>query len=62
MTIHNPLHPGVIIKDILIDGANLSVTEAASKIGVSRTTISRLLNGHSGIMRWTPKLGQVNKI
>lgn len=46
---HNPLHPGEIVKDTLIDGANLSVTEAANKLGVSRTALSRLLNGHAGI-------------
>ena len=49
MVIHNPLHPGEIIKEILIEGAGLSVTEAANKLDVSRTTLSRLLNGHSGI-------------
>jgi addiction module HigA family antidote len=47
--IHNPLHPGEIVKDALIDGAGLSVTEAASKLDVSRTALSRLLNGHAGI-------------
>lgn len=49
MPIHNPLHPGEIIQDILIEGAKLSVTEAAKKLGVNRTTLSRLLNRHAGI-------------
>lgn len=49
MPIHNPLHPGKIIYDILIEGAELSVTEAAKKLGVNRTTLSRLLNGHAGV-------------
>lgn len=49
MMMHNPLHPGEIVKDALIDGAELSVTEAAHKLGISRTSLSRLLNGHSGI-------------
>lgn len=49
MPIHNPLHPGEIIHDILIEGAGLSVTEASTKLGVNRTTLSRLLNGHAGI-------------
>ncbi len=49
MTIHNPLHPGEIVHNILIEGAGLSVTEAAHKLGVNRTTLSRLLNGHTGI-------------
>lgn len=49
MTIHQPLHPGEIVKDALIDATGLTVTEAAKKLGVTRTTLSRLLNGHSGI-------------
>ena len=49
MPMHNPLHPGEIVMDILIDGAKLSVTEAAKKLGVNRTTLSRLLNGRAGI-------------
>jgi antitoxin HigA-1 len=49
MPINNPLHPGQIIHDILIEGACLSVTQAAKKLGVNRTTLSRLLNGHAGI-------------
>ena len=50
MTImHEPLHPGEIVKDALIDGAGLSVTDAAEKLGISRTALSRLLNGRAGI-------------
>jgi len=49
MPIHNPLHPGEIVYDILVEGAGLSVTEAARKLGINRTTLSRLLNGHAGI-------------
>ena len=49
MSIHNPLHPGEIIHDILMEGAGLSVTEAAQALSVNRTTLSRLLNGHTGI-------------
>ena len=47
--IHNPLHPGAIVRDELIDAAGLSVTEAAERLGVSRTALSRLLNEHAGI-------------
>lgn len=47
--IHNPLHPGEIVKDELIDATGMSVTEAAERLGVSRTALSRLLNGHAGI-------------
>ena len=47
--IHEPLHPGIIIKDVLIDHTGLTITEAADHLGVTRTTLSRLLNQHSGI-------------
>ncbi len=50
MTImHEPLHPGEIVKDELIHGAGLTVTEAANRLGVSRPALSKLLNGHTGI-------------
>ena len=49
MMMHEPLHPGEIVKDALIDGAGLSVTDAAFKLGISRTALSRVLNGHTGI-------------
>lgn len=49
MSIHNPLHPGEHVKDALIDGAGLTVTKAAHCLGVTRTTLSRLLNGHTNI-------------
>lgn len=49
MTIHNPLHPGEIIKEILIEGAGLSVNDAANRLDVNRTTLSRLIHGHIGL-------------
>ena len=51
MPIHNPVHPGRILRELLIDNAesNLSVTILAKNLRVSRTTISRLVNGHAGI-------------
>jgi len=47
--IHKPLHPGLLVKDALIDQTGLSVTEAAQRLDVTRTTLSRLLNGHASI-------------
>jgi addiction module HigA family antidote len=47
--IHKPLHPGVIIKDLLIDNTDLTISEAAIRLGVTRTTLSRLLNQHAGV-------------
>ena len=50
MSIHEPLHPGEIVKDALLnEGTGLTVTSAAEKLGIERGTLSRLLNGHSGI-------------
>lgn len=49
MNMFKPPHPGRIAKELLIDGAHLSVTEAASKLGVTRTTLSRFLNEHAGL-------------
>ena len=49
MKMKAPLHPGVIVREILINGANLTVTEAAFYLDVNRTTLSRLLNGRIGI-------------
>ncbi len=46
---HKQQHPGEIVKDALIEGANLSVTEAARRLGISRTALSQFLNGHTGI-------------
>lgn len=47
--IHAPLHPGEIVRDVCIEQTGLTITEVAHKLGVDRTTFSRLLNGHAGI-------------
>ena len=46
---HNPPHPGSILKDEVLDPLNLSVTEAASRLAMSRVTLSRVLNGKAAI-------------
>ena len=46
---HNPPHPGEILRDLCLDPLGLTVTQAASALGVSRKTLSSILNGHSGI-------------
>jgi len=48
----NPLHPGGIVKDCIED-MELSVAEAASVLGVTRSTLSRIINGKSSI---SPKM------
>jgi addiction module HigA family antidote len=49
MLMHNPPHPGEIIKELCLDPLGLSVTEAADALGVSRKTLSAILNGRAGI-------------
>lgn len=49
MIMHNPPHPGLVVKRMLIDGAELSITDAAKALGVGRVTLSKILNGKSGI-------------
>ena len=46
---HNPAHPGEVIRDLCIDPLGLSVTAAAKGLGVTRKALSELLNGHSGV-------------
>jgi len=46
---YNPPHPGEIIKEDVLESENLSVTEAARQLGISRVTLSRLLNGKTGV-------------
>ena len=49
MRMHNPPHPGEIIREFCIEPLNLTVTEAAHALGVTRKTLFALLNGRSGI-------------
>ncbi len=44
-----PPHPGRSIKDACLDALGLTVTEAAQVLGVARHTLSRVINGQSGI-------------
>jgi antitoxin HigA-1 len=46
---HNPPHPGEILRELCLDPLGLTVTQAADALGVSRKTLSSILNGHSGI-------------
>lgn len=49
MPMHNPPHPGEIIRKDCLEPLDLTVTEAAEGLGVSRKHLSELLNGHAGI-------------
>ena len=46
MLMHNPPHPGEILKTLCLEPLNLTVTDAAKALGISRKTLSGILNGH----------------
>jgi len=49
MQMHNPPHPGEVIRGLCLEPLELTVTDAAAGLGVSRKTLSAILNGHAGI-------------
>jgi antitoxin HigA-1 len=49
MRMHNPPHPGEIIRAFCVEPLDLSVTKAAEALGVARKTLSTILNGKAGI-------------
>jgi addiction module HigA family antidote len=49
MDMHNPAHPGQVIREACLKPLSLTVTAAAAGLGVTRKALSDLLNGHSGV-------------
>jgi addiction module HigA family antidote len=49
MRMHNPPHPGKIIKSLCLEPLGVTVTDAAKALGVSRKTLSANLNGRAGV-------------
>jgi addiction module HigA family antidote len=45
----NPIHPGELIREEVLAELSLSVSEAATRLGVSRVTLSRVLHGHARV-------------
>ena len=45
---YDPAHPGDIIRDA-IDAEGWTVSDAASRLGVTRNTLSRVVNGRAGV-------------
>ena len=43
---HNPPHPGEVLREWLTE---VTVTEAARRLGVTRAALSRVLNGAAGV-------------
>ena len=48
MRLHDPAHPGETARDNL-EAEGWTANECASRLGVSRITLWRLLNGHAGV-------------
>ncbi len=53
MSMHEPSHPGLILKSLVLDPLSLSVTDVAEHLSVSRKTLSKILNGRGAI---TPEM------
>ena len=49
LKMHNPPHPGEVLRGLCLEPLGLSVTQAARALGISRKTLSSILNGRSGI-------------
>ena len=49
MQMYDPAHPGEILRELCLEPLGLSVTRAAEALGVSRKTLSAILNGRTGI-------------
>ena len=49
MLMHNPPHPGEIIRELCLEPLGISVTEAAEALGVTRKTLSAILNGRTAV-------------
>jgi addiction module HigA family antidote len=49
MEMHDPAHPGEVIREACLKPLGLTVTAAAEALGVTRKALSDLLNGHSGV-------------
>lgn len=46
---HNPPHPGEVLRDGVFTDTGITVTEFAQRIGITRVMLSRVLNGKAGI-------------
>jgi addiction module HigA family antidote len=44
--IFNPAHPGEVLRDYL---GEMTIGEAAARLGITRAHLSRILNGHAGV-------------
>jgi addiction module HigA family antidote len=53
MSMHDPAHPGEILRELIIEPLELTVTDVAEHLNVSRKTLSKVINGRGAI---TPEM------
>ena len=46
---YNPHHPGEVLAELVLEPLDLSVTGAAKALGISRKSLSQLINGRIGV-------------
>ncbi|MFA7243016.1 MAG: HigA family addiction module antitoxin [Sulfuricellaceae bacterium] len=46
---YNPPHPGDVLKDGVFTGTDITIVDFAKRIGVTRVTLSRILNGKASV-------------
>jgi len=46
---HNPAHPGEVLRDLYLKPLGVSITAAADALGVTRKHISEIVNGHAPV-------------
>ena len=49
MAMHNPPHPGEFIREVYLEPFEITGRQLSSKLGVSPSTLNRVLNGSSGV-------------
>jgi len=53
MTMHNPAHPGEILRGLVLEPLALTITDVAKHLNISRKTLSKVLNGRGAV---TPEM------
>ncbi|HZF38132.1 MAG TPA: HigA family addiction module antitoxin [Blastocatellia bacterium] len=55
MRMHNPPHPGEVLKEMVLEPMGLSIAATARALGVSRKHLSGIINGHHNV---TPEMAK----
>lgn len=53
MSMHNPAHPGEVLRELWLEPLGMSLTHAALRLGVTRKTVSKIINGRGSL---TPEM------